>query len=70
MMHASVSGCGDEVFDEDWQAIAAARLLLSYLPDDFGLAAAATPTPSNRSATGWDGLVPERPEHRATTSAT
>lgn len=35
MMHASVSGCGDEVFDSDWEAVAAARLLLSYLPDDF-----------------------------------
>ncbi|GAA1270580.1 acyl-CoA carboxylase subunit beta [Pseudonocardia aurantiaca] len=35
MMHATVSGCGDEVFDSDWEAVAAARLLLSYLPDDF-----------------------------------
>ncbi|MGH3504882.1 MAG: acyl-CoA carboxylase subunit beta [Nocardioidaceae bacterium] len=34
-MHAAVSGCGDEVFDSDWEAVAAARLLLSYLPDDF-----------------------------------
>ena len=33
VMHASVSGCADEVFDADWQVIAAARLLLSYLPD-------------------------------------
>jgi acetyl-CoA carboxylase carboxyltransferase component len=35
MMHATVSGCGDEVFDSDWEAVAAARLLLTYLPDDF-----------------------------------
>ncbi|PRZ44268.1 acetyl-CoA carboxylase carboxyltransferase component [Antricoccus suffuscus] len=35
MMHASISGCGDEVFDSDWEAIAAARHLLSYLPDDW-----------------------------------
>lgn len=35
MMHASVSGCGDEVFDSDVAAIAAARHLLSYLPDDW-----------------------------------
>jgi len=35
LMHATVSGCGDEVFDSDWEAVAAARLLLSYLPDDF-----------------------------------
>ena len=33
-MHAEVSGCGDSVFAHDWQAIAAARLLLDYLPDD------------------------------------
>ena len=34
-MHAEVSGCGDSVFEHDWQAIAAARLLLGYLPDDW-----------------------------------
>ncbi len=34
-MHASVSGCGDEVFGSDWEAISAARLLLSYLPDSW-----------------------------------
>ncbi len=35
MMHATVSGCGDEVFSSDWEAIAAARLLLTYLPGSF-----------------------------------
>ncbi|MBM7369535.1 acetyl-CoA carboxylase carboxyltransferase component [Gordonia hydrophobica] len=35
MMHATVSSCGDEVFDSDWEAIAAARHLLSYLPDNW-----------------------------------
>lgn len=35
MMHATVSGCGDEVFGSDWEAIAAARLLLTYLPTSF-----------------------------------
>jgi len=35
MMHATVSGCADEVFAEDWEVIAAARLLLSYLPDNW-----------------------------------
>jgi len=49
MMHATVSGCGDEVFNSDWEAVAAARLLLSYLPDDF------------RSApTRCEALPPER----------
>ena len=35
MMHATVSGCGDEVFGSDWEAIAAARLLVTYLPESF-----------------------------------
>jgi acetyl-CoA carboxylase carboxyltransferase component len=35
MMHATVSGCGDEVFGSDWEAIAAARLLFGYLPSSF-----------------------------------
>ena len=60
MMHATVSGCGDEVFDEDWEAIAAVRLLLSYLPDDFRSA----PAPAAARAPerdDWDGLVPSDP---------
>ena len=59
-MHAEVSGCGDSVFEEDWEALAAARLLLTYLPDDF----TGTPPevePVEPEATGWDGLVPEDP---------
>jgi acetyl-CoA carboxylase carboxyltransferase component len=59
-MHAEVSGCGDSVFDEDWQALAAARLLLSYLPDHFGLRPPDA-APVEPEATGWDGLVPEDP---------
>jgi acetyl-CoA carboxylase carboxyltransferase component len=60
LMHAEVSGCGDEVFDEDWQVIAAARLLLSYLPDDFRAA------PARRAGVApeqdWpDGLIPSDP---------
>ena len=60
-MHAAeVSGCGDSVFDEDWQAVAAARLLLTYLPDDW------TGRPADTEAVepeveGWDGIVPEDP---------
>ncbi len=61
LMHASVSGCADEVFDEDWQVIAAARLLLSYLPDHWqertALAPAQDPQPG-----GWpEGLIPSDP---------
>ena len=60
-MHATVSGCGDEVFDEDWEAIAAARLLLSYLPDDFRSAPARRAPPREPERDDWDGLVPEDP---------
>jgi acetyl-CoA carboxylase carboxyltransferase component len=61
MMHASVSGCGDEVFSADWEAIAAARLLLSYLPDSFRQRPA-TIEPCPPSVTGWpDGLIPTDP---------
>ncbi|MGQ0574719.1 MAG: acyl-CoA carboxylase subunit beta, partial [Pseudonocardia sp.] len=60
MMHATVSGCGDEVFGADWEAIAAARLLLSYLPDDFR--SAPCPAPAREPArTDWDGAVPVDP---------
>nr|WP_249685662.1 acyl-CoA carboxylase subunit beta [Acidithrix sp. C25] len=34
-MHASVSGCGDNLFDSDESAIAAAREYLSYFPTNF-----------------------------------
>jgi acetyl-CoA carboxylase carboxyltransferase component len=60
-MHAEVSGCGDEVFDEDWEAIAAARLLLSYLPDDFRCAPARVEA-REPATTHWpDDLVPADP---------
>jgi acetyl-CoA carboxylase carboxyltransferase component len=60
MMHATVSGCGDEVFDSDWEAVAAARLLLSYLPDDFRSPPRRyEPVPPERP--DWDGLVPVDP---------
>ena len=52
MMHATVSGCGDEVFDEDWQVIAAARLLLSYLPDSWQSAPSGRRPRNPRSSTG------------------
>lgn len=35
VMHATVSGCADEVFSEDWEAIAAARHLFTYLPSSW-----------------------------------
>jgi acetyl-CoA carboxylase carboxyltransferase component len=60
MMHATVSGCGDEVFSADWEAIAAARLLLSYLPDDFR-APPVRAEPVAPSRADWDGAVPVDP---------
>jgi acetyl-CoA carboxylase carboxyltransferase component len=61
MMHATVSGCGDEVFQEDWQAIAAARLLLDYLPGSWqSLPPVREPAPPE--FTDWpDQLIPSDP---------
>ena len=60
LMHASVSGCGDEVFGSDAEAIAATRLLLSYLPDNFRATPPTAPAlpPEYRLA---DGMVPADP---------
>ena len=56
-MHASVSGCGDEVFESDWEAIAAARLLLSYLPDSWEhRPAVIDPVPPEHD--DWDDVIP------------
>jgi acetyl-CoA carboxylase carboxyltransferase component len=48
------------VFEEDWEALAAARLLLTYLPDDF-TGRPPEVEPVEPEAAGWDGLVPEDP---------
>jgi len=57
-MHATVSGCGDEVFSADWEAIAAARLLFTYLPASFReIPPAAERCPPETE--GWPaGLIP------------
>ncbi|TDP98140.1 acyl-CoA carboxylase subunit beta [Labedaea rhizosphaerae] len=60
-MHATVSGCGDEVFGTDGEAIAAARLLLSYLPDSFRDKPAAVPGRAPEQQTWPEGLVPADP---------
>ncbi|GAB2628862.1 acyl-CoA carboxylase subunit beta [Prescottella soli] len=60
-MHATVSGCCDEVFDHDWQVIAAARLLLSYLPDDWRSEPARKPC-ADPEVTCWEpDLIPLDP---------
>src|SRR5687768_3990910 len=57
-MHATVSGCGDEVFSADWEAIAAARLLFGYLPSSFRQCALRA-QPRSPEKGGWpDGLIP------------
>lgn len=60
MMHATISGCADEVFEEDWETIAAARLLLSYLPDDFRRCPLTAP-PVEPVRSDWQGAIPEDP---------
>jgi len=60
-MHATVSGCGDEVFGSDWEAIAAARLLFGYLPSSFR-ERAATVEGRPPAVPDWpDGLIPSDP---------
>lgn len=60
-MHATVSGCGDEVFDNDWQVIAAARLLLTYLPDHWRKRPVRAEPTEPELATWPEGLIPEDP---------
>ncbi len=60
-MHATVSGCADEVFEEDWQVIAAARLLLSYLPDSWKQRPAVRPAVEPEPSSWPDGLIPDDP---------
>ncbi len=60
-MHATVSGCGDEVFADDIEAIAAARLLFSYLPTAWNdVSRTQQGRPPER--TDWpDELIPSDP---------
>lgn len=57
MMHATVSGCCDEVFRSDVEAIAAVRLLLSYLPDSWRVRPDSMP-PVPPAQTAWQGVIP------------
>lgn len=62
MMHASVSGCGDEVFDTDWEVVAAARHLLAYLPDSWERAPSRQ-EPRAPAHHDWPAdLIPEDPQ--------
>lgn len=60
-MHTTVSGCGDEMFDHDWQVLSAARLLLTYLPDDWR-SAPQMRTPREPDIARWPAdLIPADP---------
>ena len=71
LMHASVSGCADEVFGSDWEVIAAARLLLSYLPDSWERRPPAA-APAAPARADWSGVIPaaERPAMTSVRSST
>lgn len=60
-MHATISGCGDEVFDTDWQVIAAARLLLSYLPGSWREEPQRAPGGEQETDSWPDDLIPADP---------
>jgi acetyl-CoA carboxylase carboxyltransferase component len=56
-MHATVSGCGDQLVDDDAEAIEVAKQYFSYLPGNWrGLAPSYDPTPAARLFTA--DLVP------------
>jgi acetyl-CoA carboxylase carboxyltransferase component len=57
VMHATVSGCADEVFGSDWEAIAAARLLLSYLPGSWEQRPPAA-EPAAPARADWADVIP------------
>ncbi|TWP34470.1 acyl-CoA carboxylase subunit beta [Leekyejoonella antrihumi] len=61
VMHATVSGCADEVFNQDWEVIAASRLLISYLPNSWSSAPPAAP-PRPPEVEQWpQDLIPADP---------
>jgi acetyl-CoA carboxylase carboxyltransferase component len=57
-MHATVSGCGDEVFDDDGQVLDAARRLFGYLPDSWE-SKPETLKAAEPDEVEWDGVIPE-----------
>jgi acetyl-CoA carboxylase carboxyltransferase component len=61
IMHATISGVADEVFDEDWEVITAARLLFTYFPSNFSEEPPRTESQLPEISTWPEGLVPEDP---------
>jgi acetyl-CoA carboxylase carboxyltransferase component len=57
IMHATVSGCADEVFSSDWEVIAAARLLFSYLPASWEQRPPDA-VPAAPARADWSGVIP------------
>lgn len=61
IMHSTISGCADEVFGEDWEVIAAARLLFSYFPSDFSKPPPRS-DPKSPEIENWpEDLIPTNP---------
>ena len=68
-MHATVSGCGDNLAVDDADAIEQARAVLSYLPRTWREPPPVyEPAPPVRALTA--DVVPDRPTPRATTCTT
>jgi acetyl-CoA carboxylase carboxyltransferase component len=61
VMHATVSGCADEVFSEDWEAIAAARHLFGYLPSSWQDEPPRLEPAEPTSSVWASGLIPSDP---------
>jgi acetyl-CoA carboxylase carboxyltransferase component len=57
-MHCTVSGCGDQLFADDAEAIAGARAFLSYLPGRYDERPRHT-EPQPPAAEDWDDVLPE-----------
>jgi acetyl-CoA carboxylase carboxyltransferase component len=58
-MHCEVSGMGDQLVQDDAEAIAAAKRVFSYLPSSWEHRPVAM-TPRAPSSEDWEGVVPER----------
>jgi acetyl-CoA carboxylase carboxyltransferase component len=57
-LHATESGCADEIFADDAALIAKVRLLFSYLPSDWTRRPArCEPVPAAEA--DWSGIIPE-----------
>jgi acetyl-CoA carboxylase carboxyltransferase component len=59
-LHATESGCADEVFPDDATLIAAAQVLFDYLPSSWEEAPAVADS-APPAEDDWEGLIPDKP---------